>query len=486
MVILIIALGATLIITIILAINVRHEGARYKEEKSIILEGLLSKTAMISAINTYLSKVTTDVHFSLMLIDIDNYSAIIDAFGKKEAERSIEKIAYFMSHELPKRVLLSNYKPTQFFLLMKSDYDRLQCIELANKMLGIIRRPIKIYKDTLVNFTASIGICFYPKHGKKYKQLMNSLQIALHNAKRNGGNNFVVYSSEMIDLKVDNAEYHFDIKEAMENKDFVLYYQPIINIKEKTMYGVEALVRWNHPKHGVLAPVQFINIMEQSGDINWIGTWGLETLIKEYFILHKEFPYYDFKFSMNLSPKQLMNESIVLEFNKVLKKYNISSSIIALEISDYSIYENNTTFKQNLLKFKKSGFLLSINGFGLDYSSLSTLETMPIDVVKLDHHFFNRENGSYMKDKVAELILDFSRNNEKTIIAEGIENEKMLDVVKSIDIELVQGFFYSKPILSSELNDYIRAEKWKGTSSTINNSSDDQLKEDDEYENEDN
>lgn len=450
--------AATLIFTIILIFRVRKEKRRFKEENSIILEGLLTKTAIVSSINTYLAKITSDVSFSLLYIDIDNYVDIINAFGNRDAARGLEKIAYYMSHSLPKRVQMANYKSTHFLVFMRSDYDRFQCLELAKKLVSVIEKPVKIYHDTKIQFTGSIGICFYPKHGRKFNQLMNSLQIALQNAKKQGHNCYTVYSASMSDGRGGDVEYHYDIKKAMENKEFELYYQPIIDVVSNNIYGAEALVRWNHPKHGVLTPVQFINTMEQTGDINWIGVWGVESLIQEYMELKKQFSELALTFSLNLSPKQLMEEELPAEFTKIVRKYNLKPDFICLEVSDFALADKTNIIKQNLYNLNKAGFKLAVNGFGLDYAALTSLEKMPLTIIKLDRHFF--ENESFINSKIADLIIEFAKKHNLKIISEGIENEEMLQMVRNLGIELIQGYYFCKPMLPSDLRDYIEKKDW--------------------------
>src|SRR5690554_4611138 len=189
----------------------------------------------------------------------------------------------------------------------------------------------------------------------------------------------------------DNVEYHFEIKEAIEKKEFIMLYQPIIDTDKNEIYGFEAYVRWEHPKHGILTPVQFLNIMEQSGDISWIGVWGLETIIAQNYELNRSFPDLKLQFTINISPRQLMDDKIADEFGKMIKKYKMLSSKISLEIAEYSTYEKNSVIKHNIERLKRLGFKIAINGFGLDYAGLTDLASMPIDTIRLDQHFFEKE-----------------------------------------------------------------------------------------------
>ena len=441
--------------------SVKKEKQRFKEEQSISIEGLLSKSAINSQISSYLSKISSDSNFSLLLLEIQEFDYIIDAFGRKEAERALEKAVLKIVHTLPKRVQIASYGGTRFLIFLKAEYDRFFAIDLAKKVISIVGRPIKIFRDTSITFKSNVGVCFYPKHGNKFKHLMNSLNIALHNAVKAGENKHIIYSQNMNLEFNQNIEYHFEIKEAIEKKEFVLRYQPIVDIKNNELYGFEAYVRWNHPKHGVLAPVQFLNIMEQSGDINWIGSWGLETIIKDSFELNREFPDKKIKFTMNISPRQLMDDKIANEFGRLAKKYKMDTSRVSLEISDYSTYDKNSVIKSNITRLKNLGFRVAINGFGLDYSTMAELESTAIDTIRLDKHFFEKEKESYLKDKLTNLIVDYANVHKKIVIAEGVETEEMLEMIKESGIDLVQGYLFSKPMVTIDMHDYIRNEGWK-------------------------
>ena len=212
-----------------------------------------------------------------------------------------------------KRTQIARVEKDQFLIFFRGEHTRSEYLNMAKDIQKAIYSPLPIFHNTTIQVSSSIGISFYPAHGETWKQLQKSLDIALYIAKREGGNKIILYSDEMSATEGENLQYYHQIKEAIENKEFVLYYQPIINVKDKTIFGAEALLRWNHPEHGTLAPQHFINILEQSGDINWVGMWGLEELIKTHLTLTKLFPEYDIKLSFNLSPKQLTNERLAVD-----------------------------------------------------------------------------------------------------------------------------------------------------------------------------
>ena len=233
----------------------------------------------------------------------------------------------------------------------------------------------------------------------------------------------------MSETEAEFLDYYYQIKNAIAKKEFLLYYHPIIDIKSKEVYGVEALLRWNHPEHGLLSPFKFINIMEQSGDIYWVGLWGLESLIKNYYEFKQAYPKSNIKFTFNISPKQLMNEALAVDFQRVLKKYKMNAENIVLEIVEFALFDKHNVVLQNITQLKALGFQFAVDGFGLDYATLAKLESMPLDTIKLSKEFLNEEH-SYVKSRFVNLLVEFAEKNQKTIISEGIENEEMLGMVK--------------------------------------------------------
>jgi len=436
------------------------ERQRIQEEKAFLIEGVLTKAEITSIITSHIARMGKDGQFSLIYLDLDKFSDFVNAFGATESEKVLEKIVKNIEISLPKGVKLSRLQNDEFLIFLSMDYDRTEAVDLANKIKQSLARPIKLFGDTTINATASIAVAFYPIHGAALKDLLNSLKLATYLIKKNGGNNIRVYSDEMNTEGGEHVEYYYQIKHAIQHKEFQLFYHPMINVKTNDIYGVESLIRWNHPEHGLLSPFKFLGIMEQSGDINWIGLWGLETVIKTYQELKQEFPKKEFKFSINLSPKQLMNESLSQDFQKLLKKYRMNADNIVLEVIEFAVFDKPMQIHKTLSDLKKMGFQIAIDGFGLDFSTLSRAEALDIDIIKLDNEFL-KEEESYMKAKFAQLLVDFAEKNSYTVICEAIENKDMLEEAKKYSINIMQGFYFTKPLSAEALRGYIGTESWK-------------------------
>jgi len=439
--------------------SIHKERKRYINEKANYIDGLTDKVELASEVSAYMSR-STAVEFSFMYIDIDKFSAIINTFGQEVSDELLEKIAYNILDALPTRVSLTRLKQDKFVAFIRGEYDRGDVIQIANDVLSRLVKPMKVYGNTNVNLTASIGISYYPVNGKSYEKLLESARIAVYLAKKEGGNLIKVYSNQNSGENV-NLEYYNQIKEAIKKKEFCLYYQPMINSSDGSIYGFEGLMRWNHPDYGILPPYKFINFMEQSGDIQWVGLWGIDVLIDEYLKLIAAYPGFDPKMSINLSPKQLLDSDLATNFQKILNKHKLLAKKLILEIGEFALFDNHKIIKNNLEILRAEGFLIAVDGMGLDYNTLIKLEELPIDIVKVSREFLLEDDNNYLQEKYASMLVEYASKESKTVICEGIETPQMFNKLKKYGVEYVQGYYFAKPMNEDDLIKYIATEDWK-------------------------
>lgn len=438
--------------------SIVKENKRYKEEVVNYIEGVQNRKEINASISSYITR--QSLPFSLIMIDVDKFSEIIENFGKDEANKIIKNLALHILDVLPKRVEMARIGTDKFLIFMKSEYSKEEALALTRKILSIIIEPITIFGDNTINITASLSVCLYPNHGNTVKQLMESLDIAMYICKRNGGSQYLLYTEETGANETENLQYYKQIKKGIKNKEFTLYYQPIINCENKEFYGFEGLLRWNHPELGLLSPYKFISIMEQSGDIKWVGEWGLESLIKEYIEVKRQGFVSDFVCTMNLSPKQLSDPSLSIEFQKLIRKYRVSTASIVLEIEEFALFDKHDTIKKNIKDLKDLGFKIAVDGFGLDFNGIKRLEELQVDIVKLDKEYLDPETDATLKQQFINLLIDFASTRNITIIAECVEDSNALKSVRDLGINVVQGFNFSKPLSKEELEEYIKSNDW--------------------------
>ena len=454
------AVLATIALAFFIFRSIKKEKKKFQEEAINYIDGLIQKNELIADVTTYISR-SSAAEFSLIYIDLDKFSNIIDAFGKDEANNILSKVAYILVDNLPPRVELTRLQDDKFVAFARGEYRKDEVEEIALKLLEAISKPIKFFGDNEITITASIGIALYPSHGLTYKDLINDAEIAVYLCKREGGNAYKFYSLENMSESA-NLAYYQQIKKGIKNKEFTLYYQPMIDTNKKDIYAIEGLLRWNHPEYGVLSPFKFINIMEQTGDINWVGEWGLETLAKEQAYLTRRYPNKTILMSMNLSPKQLASSTIVENFTTIARKVKVNPKNIILEIEEFTLFEKHEAIKQNVANLSKAGFNIAVDGFSLDYSTLSKLASMPIDVVKVGNDFLDSENETFLKEKFVNMLVDYTMQENKTIVSEGIENNDMMSKAKDMNLGIQQGYYFAKPMDADDLDDYLDAEEWVG------------------------
>lgn len=434
-----------------------REKKLFDDEVSNYMDGVETKNDIIADIKSNISKSISE-DFPLFYCDFDKFSNLVDNYGKEESERILKEILRKIIKALPPRYRIGRLKGDCFIILSKDEQSREDVIDFSKTILDIVSEPVRLYDDSTISLTMSIGICYYPVHGRDYHELLKSLEIACYMCKRNGGNQYAIYSNDT-DENAANPEYYAQIKSGIKNKEFDLYFQPMIDLKSNEIYAIEGLLRWNHPELGLLSPHKFISIMEQTGDINWVGLWGFETLVKKYVELRKIYNG-NFKFSLNLSPKQLSNPNLAIEFQKIVRKYRLQTNNFILEIEEFTIFERQDQIKITLNQLSNLGFEIAIDGFGLDYNSLKKLETNPINVVKLDRETL-RDEPDYLKKKFIEMLVEFASLNNRVLVCEGIEDESFLRRAKKLDISVLQGYLYAKPMSSSDLDSYIINGTWK-------------------------
>ena len=438
----------------------KREYKRYRDEKASYIEGVLTKNEINSSINTYLSRITKATPFTVMLLDIDHFTNVINAFGEKNVKEIIENVVNNLTKAIPVRVQIGRYAVDQFLFFLHGDYTKEEIVKIATDMREAVRKPFKLNQDVDVNLSASIGIAYFPIHGETLAQLVDSLRIAVYTAKKDGGDRTIIYSSEMSQTESENIQYYNQIKQAIVNKEFCLYYQPIINLENKKVIGAESLIRWNHPEMGVLNPHSFLNVLEQSGDINWVGVWSFEVMVSDYMAIKATHPGEKINFSLNLSPKQLMNPALPNNYLKVLKRHKALASDFIIEVEEFVIFQQQETIRQNINKLREFGFKVAVDGFSLDHSTLMKVKQLPIDLIKISQQDLDDED-TYIKEHFMEILIEFAKQNKIEVIAERIENQEMIDACLAKGIHYGQGYGISKPISIEDYHHFMDGDMQK-------------------------
>ena len=381
----ILTIGIVLVSVVVLLFILRSvvlENRKNREEKANRVEGMRDKSTLLTDVSYYISKYREEGSFTLIMVSLENIDDFVTTFGRREALKLTPKIAQRINSVLPTYAISSRFSHDRFVIFIKHENEDTSVTEMCKDIIDALRQPFHLFGEDAFELQVSVAATIFPIHSTKLKGLLENLEMAIYVSRKQGYNNFVVYSRNIGEKETENLKYYQEIKDAIRKKEFTLYYQPILDLTTNTVYGFESLLRWKHPEFGVLPPAKFINIMEQTGDIFWIGLWGFEELIKFYAEVKKYFPYQSFYASINVSPRQIYNRNFIEGIAKLAKKYRIDTSRFVFEFAEFTIFEKQEEIKRNIAAIKNFGFKVAIDGMGLDTSILAKLDKAPIDIIK--------------------------------------------------------------------------------------------------------
>ncbi len=433
-----------------LFLGVRKDRARYISGK--LKTGTLDKEGFDEYLKKRFASATKHTHFTVFYVEINDAKPLQDSFGLKQYQNAVATLEDRFYKLFPRGSRICRYEYDALVIFCDEDLGKKEVSDIASFALVEGHKPIGLVTRVRVELDLNMGIASFSAFNAEYEGFKQSLQLALATSKRSGLNKFTIYSSDLMGSDTEEYQYYQEIKSAIEAEEFTLYYQPIVDLQTSKPVGYETLLRWNHKTLGVLSPAKFLTIIEQSGDINWVGTWAFEKMVSTY-ASHRETNISNgIVFSMNLSPKQLMNPKLVDDFRRILHKYRVDPSEICLEIVEFAMFDKVPQVKDNIQHLTQSGFKMAIDDFGLEMSSLKMLENLQVDYVKLDKSFVDQSQDDFLIGGVVDTLVGFAEQKNFRIVAEGVEDDVTLEFLKERKIHCGQGYFFGKPQPPEEYN----------------------------------
>lgn len=383
----------------------------------------------------------------IILLEISNLTKINNIFGYEKSNELLKDFSTKLKNMKPKIGidLISVYNGNQFLLLCDSACDNLNINKKLNILIAHLNNFFEQMKlDHILNI--NLGISIYPNHAKEVSSLLSKAHHALYLAKETN-KNYVVYDEDKF-LKVRKNEIlQSELKQAVENCELYIEYQPKINIKKNEKIGaLEALIRWKHPNKGLISPGDFIPKAEKNGLIQDIDMFVIKEVLEQIKLwLKKDIK---IKVCINISPQELNDDKFIKNVEKIFNEYKVEKNFVEFEITERAFTE--VPLKQ-LLYLKKIGLTIALDDFGTGYSSLNYFQKYPvIDVLKIDKSFI--ENISHEKtQQLLKSIINLSHDLDITVVAEGVENEVQYNFVKELDFDFVQGFYFYKSLSPNKL-----------------------------------
>jgi len=391
---------------------------------------------------------------AVFFIDLDRFKMINDTLGHDAGDQLLREIAGRLDQVLREIDIVARLGGDEYVVLIEEVTEQSQIITVAQKILSAVIKPI-VLKDNEYRITASIGISLYPKDGQDEQSLMKNADIAMYLAKEEGKNNFQFYKPNLKSRSFERLTLETNLREALERNEFSLHYQAKLDLKTNAITGVEALLRWQNPALGAVAPTQFIPVAEETGLIIPIGRWVLKTACAQNAAWQAQgLP--KVCMAVNLSMRQLMDDNLIQDIRTVLQDYGLAPNLLELEITESMLMQNPERVIKILAEIKKLGVRLAIDDFGTGYSSLGQLKRFPIDTLKVDRSFI-RDLPSNSEDRgITEAIIAMGKTLSITVIAEGVETEEQEAFLRSRACDEMQGFYFSKPIAPGQFADLLR------------------------------
>jgi diguanylate cyclase (GGDEF)-like protein len=384
----------------------------------------------------------------LLFFDLDYFKMVNDTLGHDAGDKLLIQAVERISACARSTDLLCRLGGDEFVMVMEGaspqDGNR-----LVREIIASFEPAFEIH-DQRVYCTVSIGVSVYPDDTKDPQSLLLYADLAMYRAKQNGRNNFEFYTAGLNFIAHQWVEMEQGIRHALKERLLFLAFQPQFDYKTNELVGMEALLRWRHPEHGLIPPLEFIKIAEQSALINQIGEFVLDegcAQLRRWFDAGYKVP----RLSINISPRHLRSTLLSKTLIEVTEKYQISPKLLCIEITEHALLEEVDEVKKNMQHIKESGFQVSLDDFGMGHSSLVYLKRWAVDEIKIDQSFVSGLGSSEEDHQIVKAIVALSGALKLALVAEGVESQEQSDILANCGCKTMQGYFYSLPLTPQEL-----------------------------------
>ncbi len=386
---------------------------------------------------------------ALLFIDLDNFKQINDSLGHAAGDEVLLVIGSRLKGAVRGNDTVARLGGDEFAVVLESASGRDAVAEVANKLLKLIAEPLE-YDGHQLALGGSIGISIYPADGETVADLLKNADAAMYKAKEDGRNNYRFFEASMTSRVFERLLMENSLRCAVDENQLEVYYQPQLCLKTETIIGAEALIRWHHPQHGLVSPVHFIPLAEESGLIVPIGEWVLRQACQQ-MVAFRQSGIVIERIAVNLSAVQLLQPGIVQSVSKILRETECKGEWIELEVTEGCIMHGAEGVITVLNEFRALGITLAIDDFGTGYSSLSYLKRLPIDVLKVDKSFVDGIPDGEDDVAISTAIVALGKSLRLTLVAEGIETPEQHAFLLALGCDVGQGYLYSPPVPVAQL-----------------------------------
>ena len=398
--------------------------------------------------------------FAIIFIDLDRFKVVNDSLGHLAGDQLIIEVAHRLKKDMRKEDTVARMGGDEFTVLLEYVKSEDNARYVAERIQKLLQLPFTINNQEVYT-TASIGIALANKDYKYPADILRDADTAMYRAKTLGKARQEVFNVSMYADNLAQLKLEIDLRQALKLNELELYYQPIIDLQTGLINGFEALLRWKHPERGMVSPVEFIPIAEETGLIIPIGWWTLQQACQQTYYWQQQFSHHSLTISVNLSGRQFSQAQLVKQIKEILSATNLDPHCLKLEITETTIMENEEIVMGILSELKTLNIQLNIDDFGTGYSSLSRLRNFPIDTLKIDRSFVMTMDKISENLEITKAIIGMASSLEIDVIAEGVETASQLSLLRNLKCKYGQGYFFSKPVDSWQATNLIAAaKKW--------------------------
>ena len=413
------------------------------------LTGLSNRSFLLANLKQSIEKALRDESMvGLIMFDLDRFKDVNDSFGHTAGDELLQQVAWRFSQRLREGDLIARLGGDEFAIVLENLNRPEDAGRIAEEMISALASPYKLHSGAEIHIGASAGIVIFPEHGTEADKLLQHADAALYKAKSEGRASYHYYTDDLTDAARKRLLCESNLRRAVENKEFEVYYQPQVHIETGRIVGAEALIRWNDPERGRISPAEFIPIAEETGLIREIGEWVLNEACRQGKIWIDKG--YRLTLAVNLSANQIRHQNVLKLVESTLKRTGFPASRLELEITESALMQREEEAVAMLHSLRAHGLRLAIDDFGTGYSSLSYLKRFPIDVLKIDKSFV--DDIPYNQDDMAIVaaIIAMGHALGFQILAEGTEREEQITFLKQKGCTMYQGYFKSPPLPAEE------------------------------------
>ncbi|WP_233600562.1 putative bifunctional diguanylate cyclase/phosphodiesterase [Candidatus Kurthia intestinigallinarum] len=409
------------------------------------LTGVANRYAYLQRMETLLqSSANREYHHAVLFLDLDRFKQVNDTLGHSVADEMLISVTQRIQSVLKNKDIVARYGGDEFIITITNIHHMQEAVQVAEKIVHLLSEPLPIDEQNIY-ISTSMGISLYPEDGTTLETLVKKADQAMYYAKQNGRNQFAFYFD---DLKIDSKRVLLldnELRKAIKQNDFTLNFQPKISLEDKTVIGMEALIRWTNDQLGFVSPAEFIPYAEETGLIIPMSECVFRLACEAHLRLREEMDNV-LPIAINISSIHFHQSDFIDTVKMIFEAYNCSPQDFELELTERTVMNNERDSIRKLVQLKNMGFKLSIDDFGTGYSSLSYLVQFPLDYLKIDRSFIQYITSIADKQAVVDAIIQMAHRLHMKVIAEGVEQKDQVKLLEKLGCDMIQGYYYAKPM----------------------------------------